>query len=398
MREVAGVKKWIPARVAPWALLAAAVVGTVVGKVYEYRAGAVPQAGRLEDSLLGVAFLSFPAMGALIVSRRRDNVVGWILLAIGIMVAGLVWGMGYATFVIDRHGEVTPLVTLAAWLAQWLWLPLLGTIPTLLFLFFPDGKVPSPRWRWVAWTAGAFLVLAAVPSMLHPRLAEGAIDNPIGVTGAAEIEEGGGMIPLVLIMFVCTSSLFFRYRNAGTEQRQQLKWFAISGLVLAVGIVAGDLLGLPDIFFPIVLMGVPASIALAILKYRLYDIDVIVNRTLVYAALTGILALAYLGIVFVLQTLLSGITKESDLAVAGSTLAVSALFRPLRARVQAFIDRRFYRRRYDAQHTLESFSSRLRDEVDLEHLAHDLAEVVRETMQPAHVSIWLRVGESVRPV
>lgn len=393
-----------PAR-APWIVFVITLVVMAIGRYLEYRVNGEPPDGWIADSIMGVAFMSFPAVGALVASRRRATAFGWLLLGIGAGAAVLVAASGYAVLRVPA-GHTDPLTVLAAWIYGWLWFPVIITIPTFLFLLFPTGTYPSPRWRWVGRAALVFIILVTVPSMLEKRLdveqcsrdaserecTNPSIDNPIGVPFVTDAEQQlgflfVGVLPVVLLS---VASLFFRYRAGDAIQRQQMKWVGVAAMFFGASIVLGESVGLSDRLFPFFLMMLPLSMAVSILKYRLYEIDVIVNRTLVYGSLTAILVLAYLGIVFVLQSLLSGLTRESDVAVAASTLAVAAMFRPLRGRVQGFIDRRFYRRKYNAQHTLENFSSRLRDGVDLEHLARDLSDVVQETMQPAHVSVWLR--------
>lgn len=376
----------------PWVLLLVAAVGSSVGKIYEYRSGTVPADGYLTDSLLGLALLLFPAIGALIVSRRWNNGVGWVLIAIGVMVALLVWGMGYSAYQLSVDADPHPLWLLAAWLEAWLWLPMIMTIPTLLFLLFPDGRLPSPRWRWVSRSVLFLIAVFTVASMVREDLARGRLRNPIGIEGWTNPEGSLGFlfVPLLVLIVFCVASVFVRYRRGSTEQRQQLKWFAFAAAFVALGMIGGEVLGFPEWLFPLVLMTVPISIGVAVLKYRLYDIDAVINRTLVYGALSAILALVYLATVVVLQQALGALTEDSDLAIAASTLAVASLFRPLRARIQSFIDQRFYRRKYDATETLGRFSTQLRDQVDLQALNQELLAVVKSTIQPAHASLWLR--------
>lgn len=389
----------------PWVLFGLVVIVMIVGRYIEYRVNGEPPDGWVADSVMGIAFMSFPAMGALIVSRRRGHGFGWLLLTIGGAAALLVAASGYAAWRVPA-GHEDPVTVLAAWIYQWLWFPLIVSVPTFLVLLFPTGTYPSRRWRWVGRATLLFLAILTIPAMLQDKLMiedcaerDGAkpcrevmVDNPVGVGFITDAEQQLDVVffavfPVVLLSL---ASLVFRYRSAGTVERQQMKWVGMAGLFFGVAILLGDSVGLSDRIFPFFLMMLPVSMGVSILKYRLYEIDVIVNRTLVYAGLTAILVALYLGTVFVLQALLSGFTQDSDLAVAGSTLAVAAMFRPLRVRVQQFIDRRFYRGKYNAQQTLENFSARLRDEVDLDHLARDLSSVVRDTMQPAHVSVWLR--------
>lgn len=392
MREVAGVKRWIPAL--GWGLCALALAGMAAGAILENHLGRGGDDGLLESLGLLLGFAAFPVIGALIFSRQPSNPLAWIFILIGVAVGVLVPATEYAHLGLVKEPGGWPGASLAAWLEQWLWYPGLMSIPTLGLLLFPDGRPPSPRWRWIGWSSVVVIVLVTAGAMFQSELeSDGySIRNPVGFLPFANAEETLGFLFAFLfpLMGLSLASVVVRFRRAGAEQRQQLKLLLWAAVVFGLSVTLGDLFELPEVIFPLTLWMIPGAIGVAILKYRLYDIDLIVNRTLVYGALTGILVLLYLGIVFVLQQTLSGITQDSDLAVAGSTLAVAALFRPLRSRVQAFIDRRFYRRKYDARLTLESFSSRLRDDVDLDHLARDLADVVRNTMQPTHVSVWMR--------
>jgi hypothetical protein len=281
--------------------------------------------------------------------------------------------------------------------------------PLMFFslLLFPTGRLPSPRWRPVAWTAAVTFILTAVLSALEPgRLLYVRAPNPTG------IEQAGGIIELSLniviviflgIVLVIAASVIGRFRRARGEEREQLKWLAFSAFFLVtlgvLGVLNTMVVGNRVIEFAVGILAtfgvaaIPVSIGTAILRYRLYDIDLIINRTLVYGSLTLMLALVYFGGVTATQTLfryLTGQEQQPQLAVVVSTLAIAALFTPLRRRIQSFIDRRFYRKKYDARRTLEAFSVKLRDETDLEALNDDLVGVVVETMQPAHVSLWLR--------
>jgi hypothetical protein len=225
------------------------------------------------------------------------------------------------------------------------------------------------------------------------------IDNPAGIEAAGpalEVVGAAGFIALFAGILLGAAALVARFRRARGDERQQLKWFASAGALFALACLvaltpwfgSSDTTG--QLLILLAFAAIPIAAGVAILKYRLYDIDLVIRRTLVYGGLTALLAGAYLAGVLLLQLALSPLTERSDLAIAGSTLAVAALFRPARARVQAAVDRRFYRRRYDAERTLESFGARLRDEVDLEALGGELRAVVSETMQPVHISLWLR--------
>ena len=371
--------------------------------------------GVLSDLLFYGPFLTFPIVGTLIASRRPHNPIGWICLAVG-----LLWMLGglseqYTSYSIAKPGSVPYLATIVA-LIQWMWIIPVGLLGTYLLLLFPDGMLPSSRWRPLAWLSGAVMVLLGVDSVLAPGPLtdlEG-VRNPFGLEGAPWLVDAGIVLLLLFVSCILASaiSLVSRYRRSGGEVREQIKWIALAGAfvgLLAFLMTTLGLLIVPEAMsgsggslpswlqFLIYVMnlsfaGVPVAIGLAILRYRLYAIDLIINRTLVYVTLTATLALVYLGGVAATQTVFRGLTgqdQQPQLAVVISTLVIAALFNPLRRRIQGFIDRRFYRSKYDARKTLESFSAKLRDETDLDALSGDLVEVVRVTMQPAHVSLWI---------
>jgi hypothetical protein len=268
-----------------------------------------------------------------------------------------------------------------------------------LLHLFPDGRFMSRRWRGVGVASSVILVLVTVGSAFAPGILDGAssIDNPLGAGGGLGDAFTGmrnlGNLLGVPTFLAALVALVVRFRRSRGVERQQLKWITFS-LVLIAGAGAvnapGGATTLPFFLMMIALAALPVAIGIAMLRYRLYDIDVVINRALVYAVLSATLVVTYLGTVLLLQLILSGVTKNSSLAVAASTLAVAALFRPARRRIQAIVDRRFYRRKYDAAQTLERFGARLRDEIDLDALGVELRGVVAETMQPAHVSLWLR--------
>jgi hypothetical protein len=377
---------------------------------------ALSTGGVLSDLLFYVPFLAFPIVGALIASRRPHNPIGWICLAVGLlwMLGGL--GEQYTAYGIAKPGSVPFVATIVA-LIQWTWIIPVGLLGTYLLLLFPDGMLPSSRWRPLAWLSGAVMVLLGVDSVLAPGPLtdlEG-VRNPFGLEGAPWLVDAGIVLLLLFVTCILASavSLVSRYRRSGGEVREQIKWIALAGsfvgLLAFLGIILGLLIvpevmrgggGSPPLWllFLIYMMnlsfaGVPVVIGFAILRYRLYDIDQIINRTLVYGALSASLALVYFGGVATTQAIfraLTGQEQQPQLAVVVSTLVIAALFNPLRHRIQAFIDRRFYRRKYDAAKTLEAFSSKLRDETDLDALNAELVGVVRETMHPSHVSLWLR--------
>jgi hypothetical protein len=279
---------------------------------------------------------------------------------------------------------------------------------TFGLLLFPDGRLPSRRWRVVGWLAAAALATLAFGSAFTPGPLSDypEVDNPLGLAQleGSLLEDGGvGWVLLSASVVISAVSIAVRYRRATGEERQQIKWLVFAGVIIAVGWTAssvaqdaisgtGGALGVVSLLLGVTsLLGIPVAVGIAILRYHLYDVDLVINRTLVYATLTAMLVLVYLGGVVLLQYVFRTLTgQESQLAVVASTLAIAALFGPLRRRVQEFIDRRFYRRKYDAAKTLAEFSSKLRDETDLDALSDDLTAAVRETVQPAHVSLWLR--------
>lgn len=393
MKELASVKRWV--RALAWGLCTLAFATLVAGLLMQMALGHSTGETVVERVGLILGFASFPVIGALIASQHPRNPLGWIFLQVGVGIGVLVLATEYSYLAfVKQPSRYWPGGMFAAWLQQWLWFPSLMLIPTLTILLFPDGRPPSPRWRWLVWACVLCIAVVSGASMFQSQIeGEGfAFENPVGFLPFPDGEEAGDPLFLAFfgLVFLSVGSLVVRFRRAGPERRQQIKLLLVAAILFAGAIFMGDTFDLPEIIFPLVLWLLPGAIGVAILKYRLYDIDLVINRTLVYGSLTGILVACYLGIVFLMQQVLSGITEESDLAVAGSTLAVAAMFRPLRGGVQSFIDRRFYRRKYDAQQTLENFSARLRDDVDLDHLARDLSNVVRETMQPRHVSVWLR--------
>ena len=352
------------------------------------------------------AFAAFGLVGALIIWQRPGNVLGWILATDGLLA---VWGASADTYVDVAHaaGQRMDLLFLASlWMSLWYWFPLLGLTMIFTPLLFPDGKPPSPRWRPVVWAAGATLALIIFLAAFRERIEFPGVsmDNPVGIPGIADPENspiGSVLFGLYLALaFATLVSVVSRYLRSGGVQRQQIKWLMFATLMAVLLTISENLVSfLPDsgVPFAVAIALFPVTIAVAIFRYRLYDIDVVINRTLVYGSLTLTLLACYVGAVVVLQRvfiLFAG--QKSTLAVVASTLAIAALFNPLRRRFQAFIDRRFYRSKYDAAKTLEEFGVGLRDETDIEALNADLISVVRRTVQPAHVSMWLRSSEDDR--
>ena len=350
---------------------------------------------------LATQIVLFSVVGALIASHRPENPIGWIFLTVGFFYGLLNAGDQYAVYALLRNPGSLPLGAEASWPGQWIWAPGLGLILVFLPLLFPDGHPPSHRWRPVAWLGGLSIGLAVVSSaiLLWPERGPALVTGDESQPHLWEVLVVFVALPLMLLAGAgAVISLIVRFRWARGDERQQIKWFASAAALTLVWILVfgqSTLRGLPgaivDLSALLVIPSIPIATGVAILKYRLYDIDRIINRTLVYGPLTAALVLVYFGSVVGLQALfrtLSG--QESTLAVVASTLAIAALFGPLRRRVQAFVDRRFYRRKYDARKTLEAFSVKLRDETDLEALNDELVRVVREAMQPAHAGLWLR--------
>ncbi len=344
-----------------------------------------------------VVAVVFPAVGALIVSRYPANALGWVFCAIGLSGGiGEVAG-GYAVYALIVEPGSLPGGAVAAWVARWT-----GDAGFFSFVFipllFPDGRPLSRRWSPVVWLAAGIVASTAISEALMPGLMgdSPAVKNPFGIERAGaflKVLLHAGEVLFFPVLLAGIVSLVVRYRRSRGEERQQLKWLTYAvGVVVPLSLVGNTLF--PDFAWLIGGVGVasiPVAIGVAVLRYRLYDIDLIINRTLVYGALTATLVLAYVGSIVLLQSVFQAlIGKESTLVIVASTLAIAALFSPLRRWVQAFVDRRLYRRKYDAARTLEAFNSRLRDETELEILSGDVVSVVRETMQPEHVSLWLR--------
>jgi hypothetical protein len=383
-----------PSRVA-WSLAALATLSLVTGLGLSIATGELASSAYLAFAIVA----AFGVLGGLIASRHPRNPIGWLFCGIAVTGSLMSLSRGIAELWLDGNGVPTALGETAAWYGDVSWILVILPAATFLLLLFPDGRLPSPRWRAVAWCAGVGIALVFVGDSLGP----GPLDdypelaNPYSVDGPVlDVVVGIAVLSLAVAIVGSPLSLVLRFRRAGRVERLQSKWLALAGGVAAATFVialAGYDVWTSEVADGAIMLSIlmlPVAAGMAILRYRLYDIDVVVNRTLVYGALTATLAAAYLCSVLLLQLALSPLTEQSDLAIAGSTLAVAALFRPARARIQHAVDRRFYRRRYDAARTLERFGVRLRDEVDLETLGGELRGVVADTMQPAHVSLWLR--------
>jgi len=387
------------ARVVAWLTVILYVAG--IGATYLLERGAgLREHNLMEDAVILTGFGAVAVVGALLVAKRPSNLVGWILAAVALMVGLFPSGDAYAAYVMTTRGQPDALAVVGAWVQSWYWFLIVGLLFVYLPLLFPDGRLPSRRWLPVAAVPGIGLLGLVVLGMLTGTLSgqnvDYRIDNPIGIEGLAPVEELpafgvlGGLLAIGVLGAV--AAVVVRFRRSRGVERQQMKWFLYAVAPLLLIPLEGYIPAFVDeIAFGWVLIGLPAAIGVAVLKYRLYDIDVVINRTLVYGALTISLALVYLGSMALLRGLVFGFTgQSSQLTVVASTLAIAALFNPLRRRIQGFVDHRFYRKKYDAAQVLAAFSARLRDETDLDQLNEDLVTVVRETVQPEQASLWLR--------
>jgi hypothetical protein len=364
------------------------------------------------DSTLNAVF--FSTVGAIVASRRSENLVGWLLGLYGLAQSISHFSAQYAIYALLAQPDSLPAGEAMAWVSSWL-VPIIIGFSVFFILLFPTGRLPSRRWQWVTWLTVAFILVGAISGAFSsgPVDGLGPIRNPLGIEGFSNIYNSILFTMVASFLLVAAaSSVFIRLRGAIGVERQQIKWFAYAAAATVIGLVLAyvipEVIDVPLWFerigYTILLSLIPAipiSIGIAILKYRLYDIDRIINRTLVYGSLTTVLVGLYVGGVTATQALFQTFTAQEELpqlVVVASTLVIAALFNPLRRRIQSFIDRRFYRRKYDARKTLEAFSTKLRDETDLDALSDDLVGVVRETMQPAHVTLWLRSDPAQRRV
>jgi MFS family permease len=399
-----------------WVIWSAQVLVLVASTTVE---AAVPSAGDGLGVIVQALFfltlsISFSTVGALVLRRKPRNRLAWFMILVtGNAVAVPMLFQAWATLGLQSTPESLPGAAAASALDQGSWVLAIGTIAIFLVLLFPDGRLPSRRWRWLAW-AGAvdIIAIAAAIAMIPGKMTDGpgeGIANPLGVESAKpaiEIVFFTSIFALPLLIVAAAVAMVLRFRRSQGTERLQLKWFASAAAFVALSYLVTMLaqfakptpfdgpdpqwLQVLQDFAQTSFIALPIAIGIAILRHRLYDIDVVIKRTVVYGSLSLSLAGIYLGVVLTLQALTDPVTGGSDLAVATSTLVVAALFRPLRRRIQTGVDRRFFRRAYDASLTLESFTDRLRHEVTLDAVSADLRDVVDETMQPAHLSLWLR--------
>lgn len=367
------------------------------------------------------AFFAFPTMGALIISRRPDNTVGWIFCVIGLGTATTSFSAAFTQHALANHTDTQLIVGLVEILGNTVWPINLG-MGTLLLFLFPTGRLPSPRWRFVFWLDVAMIALSVLTAIITPGYQEvtpgtsgppDRIMNPLGIDGIGPllnaVSSFGGPL-FVFCALASVAAIITRYVKSRDVQRQQIKWFALGAAAMAAILVPSIILipsenAFSNVTFALGIVMLPLGAGIGVLRYRLFDIDVIINRTLVYGLLTAVLAAVYfLGVVGVqsLVNVLSGRAlagvqgSQSPVLIVITTLLIAALFQPLRRRFQRFIDRRFYRSRYDAKKTLDKFGASLRSQIELDHLTDHLLETVETTMHPAHVSLWLRMHESER--
>ena len=403
-REIDGMSRHAATRLA-WSLWALSVALTALSLLLLALSLSHPDVYIFDhwlDSTL--AAIAFSTVGAVIGPRTpSDNPIGWLFCAVGLLFAVTHFTAEYAIYtLLAAPGSQLAGGEAAAWLTSWLWVPQLGSV-VLVVLLFPDSRLPSRGWRWFAWLSVLLVLTGALLCALSPgpTIALGPINSPLGVESLPNDAYKSVERVMNALIFVAVVSLIIRLRRARELERQQIKWFVYATvLVISGGILTypvSEVIGsvwlrwISFVPFIVGVISIPISMGIAILRYRLYDIDVLINRTVVYGTLTATLVALYFGGIVLLQGLFVALTGEqSTLAVVASTLLIAALFTPLRRRIQSFIDRSFYRRKYDAVKTLEAFSAKLRNETDLEALSDDLVGVVAETMQPAHVSLWLR--------
>jgi hypothetical protein len=356
------------------------------------------------DNTLGA--LSYAPVGALVASRRPDNPIGWLVCLYGLVISLSYFSAEYAIYALLAEPGSLPVAEALVWVLSWI-LPVIIVLSIFPLLLFPTGRLPSRRWRWLAWLTAAWMLLTVVTGAFASGALLGVlgpIENPLGIDGLTGVYATLLLFVSPLLTAAAAFSLFVRLRRAVGVERQQIKWFAYAAVAtVSAGTLANVIPRVIDtplwferagfVLFVAFEPAIPVSIGIAILRYHLYDIDIIINRTLVYGSLTATLLAVYFGGVATTQAIFRTITgheEQPQLAIVVSTLVIAALFNPLRRRIQSFIDRRFYRSKYDARKTLQAFSAKLREETDLDALSGDLVGVVRETMQPTHVSVWLR--------
>ena len=396
-----------------WSMCALSLLLTALGLVLLVASQSRTSAPVFDYWLLNtVMAVSFSPVGAVIAPRLPPrNPIGWLFCTVGLFGAIRVFAAEYAIATLlavpGTWLSALPGGKALAWVSSWVWVVHFGPF-IFLALLFPDGRLPTPRWRPFAWLVALVVAGGTVAVAIWPETAArfNPVNSPLGIEVAANVINPVETIVYALALTAAASLLVRLLRSRGIE-RQQVEWFAYAIVLLAISTTLAYVVSealdvrwlgwISSILVIVSIVGLPVAMSIAILHYRLYQIDSLINRTLVYVSLTAVLALVYFCTIVVFQRVLIVITgQEPTLAIVASTLVIAALFNPLRRRIQSFIDRRFYRRKYDARKTLEAFSAQLCDETDLDTLSEDLVGVVRYTMQPAHVSLWLRPEKASR--
>ena len=398
------------ARVA-FVVTTALLLGGLAAASYMASRGAVTWREVLPDFGFAIAMYTFSLVGFVIARRQPRNSVAWILLGVSFSWLIDLPAAAYLAWETSQPGGTTTGPYLEA-LFSASWVPGIAPLGTFLLLLFPDGRLPTPKWRWWAWLCAGSTTLAFLAILFMPGPIDGVVPVTTNPFGVAALEPIIALLyaPIMLIpvcIVGCAVALVRRYRRSRGIERLQLKWLtATAGLVAAI-FLAAMVVSIPynwsdDVAVPLYVsvlqngslfgfMLIPVAVGIAVLRYRLYDIDRLINRALVYGAVSAVLVAVYVLGVVGTGSVLRAVTgqEQGNLAVAGSTLAVAALFRPFRARVQRFIDRRFYRRKYDAARTVEAFSTSLRQETDLQMLTDGLRQVVSDTVQPVRMTLWI---------
>jgi hypothetical protein len=382
-----------------WALCASSIVLTGAGLALYARNRAVPGTGPSFYAVDAAVAIGFPLIGAVIASRRPTNPIGWLFCATALLGVTFFTDQ-YAAYTLVTDPGSLPGGRWMAWIGTWLWAPGFLAVPPLLILLFPDGHPPTPAWRPVIWAGLAFTAVLMVFAALEPgaNANHPSVTNPVGVGFLPDAVETNLQftvgLPYLAVMIAAVAGLIVRFRRSKGDERAQLKWFVSAALLIVLwALVPNSVVGsqvVAEVVQVVTVLGLPVATAVAIFKYRLYEIDRLINRVLVYGLLTAVLGLCYVAGSLVFVLVAGAGSNPPSWLVAGATLAAAGVFRPARRRIQAAIDRRFNRRRYDAAKTIEAFSSRLRGELDLDSLSAELLAVVDQTMEPTRAWLWLR--------